>query len=69
MSSFPKFNVDTLDALAVALAVFKKHNNRVDRFDKGINGNKEDIIDHFVTSEGMDIEPVTSDHESISTYN
>jgi hypothetical protein len=59
MSSFTKFNVDTLDALAVALAVFKKHNNRVDRFDKGINGNKEDIIDHFVNGSDLEL-----DHEA-----
>ena len=53
MSSFPKIKVDTLEALAVALAVFEKHNHRVDRFDKGINGNKEDIIDHFVNGSDL----------------
>ena len=56
MPSHPNLKVDTATALAVALAVFRQRNNRVDRYTNGVNGNKEDIIDHFVNGSNLELD-------------
>ena len=57
MPSHPNIKVDTATALAVALAVFRQRNNRVDRYDVNRQpGNKEDIIDHFVNGSNLELD-------------
>lgn len=48
MTKFKRFSVPTLDALAVAIAVYRAQGNRVIRTDGKKPGNKELIKDHFV---------------------
>jgi hypothetical protein len=47
MPRHPQQRVDTLEAIAVALAVYRQQGNRVVKFDNNTLGNKELIVSHF----------------------
>jgi hypothetical protein len=52
----PKNQINTLEAIAVAIAVFKQNGNRVVKFEKGVPGNKELILDHFANGSTLTVD-------------
>jgi hypothetical protein len=47
--------VGTMDALSVAVAVFEKFGWTVQRYENGLRGNKDEVLDHFVGTEKIKV--------------
>ena len=53
MAKYQKITVDIIDALAVAIHIYREHGNKVTKFDEGKPGNKEVIYDYFARGSGL----------------